>query len=207
VRLLDHVGANPDCTTDDAAAAFGQHPNTVREHLDALVAAGYLVRSRTAGPRRGRPAWRYRVDPDRPEPDGRLREYRALAGALAAHIAAHSADPRAQAREAGARWGRAMAEGDAPPTADGTEGGRERIVQLLADLDFGPRVEGPGRVVLTTCPLLDVARAHPEVVCAVHEGMVAAALDTMGADPGHVALRPFAVPGGCVLTLAAGDGR
>jgi predicted ArsR family transcriptional regulator len=207
VRLLDHVSATPDCTADDAAAAFGQHPNTVREHLDALVADGYVVRSRTAGPGRGRPAWHYRINPERAEPDGRLREYRALAGALAAHIAAHSSDPRAEARQAGARWGRAMAESDGPPRSGGSEDAQLRIVQLLADLDFGPRVEGPGRMVLTTCPLLEVARAHPDVVCSVHEGMVAAAMEALGADPGHVALRPFAVPGGCLLTIAAEGAR
>ena len=206
VRLLEHVEAYGDVTTDEVADAFGQHPNTVREHLDALVEGGFLLRSASPGPGRGRPAWRYRANPHQPEPDPRVREYAALAGALAAHIATHSPDPRAEAREAGARWGTALirtdeAASDDPSTPGGSGDAHGRVVQLLSDLDFSPRVERPGRVVLTTCPLLAVARDHPDIVCAVHEGVVAGALAALGAPSSGVALAPFAAADGCLLAL------
>ncbi len=202
-RLLEHLQQHlGDVTVDELAREFGQHPNTVREHLDALVEGGLLTRERIPGPGRGRPAWRYRASPLLHEPDPRVREYGALAGALAAHIAAHSPDPRAEARSAGERWGRALVDGESAPR--GRPAARRSVIELLADLDFGPRANRDGtRVVLTTCPLLDVAKRHPEVVCAAHEGMVAGALDSLGAPSDGVALTPFGAPDGCILVLQA----
>lgn len=213
-RLLEHLQQlRAEVSAEDVATQFGQHPNTVREHLDALVGAGLVLRQRQPGPGRGRPAWRYRANPDHPEPDPRVREHSALVGALAAHIATHSPDPRAEAREAGQRWGRALIPtppgasddvGDPAPASDATAApvARRRVVDLLADLDFGPQpTRTATRVVLTTCPLLDVARAHPQVVCAVHEGMVAGALHAMRAPAGPVTLTPFGTPEGCLLTM------
>lgn len=205
-RLLEHVQGQREVSVEGVASVFGQHPNTVREHLDALVEGRFLLRDRSPGPGRGRPAWRYRPNPDQPEPDPRVREYGALAGSLAAHIAAHSPDPHAEARQAGARWGSALVrtgrDGPAQPSiAADPRAAHDRVVRLLADLDFSPRVDRPGRIVLTTCPLLDVARTHPDVVCAVHEGMVAGALDALGSPSSRVTLRPFAAQDGCLLRL------
>ncbi len=227
-RLLEHLQQHPgEVTVDEVAREFGQHPNTVREHLDALVEGDLLTRERIPGPGRGRPAWRYRASLLLHEPDPRVREYGALAGALAAHIAAHSPDPRAEARMAGERWGRALIDGGAgtdpaeeagPGPAESRPGltvsprgraaARRRVIELLAELDFGPRANRAGtRVLLTTCPLLDVAKRHPEVVCAAHEGMVAGALDSLGAPSEGVSLTPFGAPDGCILVLQAAGGR
>lgn len=222
---LRHAGVS----VDEVADAFGQHPNTVREHLDALAESRWLTRSRTPGPGRGRPAWRYQASPQQPEPDPRVREYAALAEALAGHIASHSSDPHAEARAAGTRWGQALISTDtdtAPISTDtdtaltagsrGSEGpsdrrraadpnvvpnAHERVFRLLGDLDFSPLPVVNSCVVLTTCPILDVARIHPDVVCAVHEGMVAGALDALGAPSEGVSLQPFASPHGCLLWL------
>jgi predicted ArsR family transcriptional regulator len=54
---------------------------------------------------------------------------------------------------------------------------------------------------LTRCPLLEAAHRHPDVVCAVHLGIVRGALDEQGADPSGTALAPFAEPGACVLVV------
>lgn len=200
-RLLEHLQQLPDdVTVDEVAASFGQHPNTVREHLDALAGLGLVLRESVPGPGRGRPAWHYRANPNRPEPDPRVREYGALAEALAAHLAAHSAEPRAEARSAGKRWGRAAVE---PPSgAVSAADARRRVVRMLEELDFGPRAnQSCTRVVLTTCPLLDVAERHAEVVCTVHEGMVVGALDALGAPSEGASLTPFSAQDGCRLTL------
>ena len=214
-RLLEHLQQHQgDLTVDEVAREFDQHPNTVREHLEALVEGGLVTRERIAGPGRGRPAWRYRASQSLREPDPRVREYGALAGALAAHIAAHSPDPQAEARTAGERWGRALVDGGAGEAGldpagvrrapRGRPAARRRVVELLAELDFGPRANrADTRIVLTTCPLLDVAKRHPEVVCAAHEGMVAGALDSLGARPDGVVLTPFGASDGCILVLQA----
>ena len=109
---------------EHVATTFGQHVNTVRGHLDALVDDGLALRHRQGTSGRGRPAWRYRANPHNPEPDARVREYGALAGALAAHLIRTSPTPTAEARIAGVEWGRqivrdrAMGPTSAPdPTA------------------------------------------------------------------------------------------
>jgi len=194
-RVLEYVQAQTEpVRVEVLAQAFSQHPNTVREHLDALVADGLILRERVAGPGRGRPAWGYRANPQRSEPDSRVREYGALAGALAAHIATSSHDPAGSGRSAGLQWGRALV-GD----REGAGAPREYLEDLLTSLDFSPRTDGED-MVLTTCPLLDVALRYPDVVCAVHEGMVAGVLGQLGASD-QARLLPFAEDDGCRLCL------
>ena len=67
---------------------------------------------------------------------------------------------------------------------------------LLGEIGFAPEQDRckAGRVRLTRCPLLDAAREHPEVVCAVHLGLVRGALDNLGRDPAGTELIPFAEP-------------
>ena len=57
---------------------------------------------------------------------------------------------------------------------------------------------------LRTCPLLEAARRHPEVVCEVHAGLVEGADAAYGGTGTGVDLRPFAVPGACLLALSPG---
>ena len=82
-----------------------------------------------------------------------------------------------------------------------------RVVGLLDRLGFSPEVEPtrePGSgplVLLRTCPLLDAARRHPEVVCQVHLGLVAGALEADDHSAEGLGLRPFARPGACELAL------
>ncbi|MEO7422274.1 MAG: transcriptional regulator, partial [Ornithinibacter sp.] len=56
-------------------------------------------------------------------------------------------------------------------------------------------------VLLRTCPLLEAATRHPEVVCEVHAGLVAGAHTAHGGSGEGVVLEPFALPGACRLTL------
>jgi predicted ArsR family transcriptional regulator len=187
------------------AAAFGQHVNTVRGHLDALVGDGLALRHRQGTSGRGRPAWYYRANPQNPEPDARVREYGALAGALAAHLIRTSPSPAHEARVAGVEWGRQIArERDtwtATPT-NRTTNARTAVLDILADLGFSP-LDSPGdaTVLLRRCPLLDVARRYPDVVCQVHRGLIGGALIELGSEDAGVDLLPFAEPDACRLIL------
>ena len=98
-------------TIASLATELQLHPNTVRFHLDSLVAAG-RVRQADHGPRRrGRPALLYEavrgMDPGGP------RDFGTLAEILTDGIAALP-DPQALAQDAGRRWGRAAGDGHAP---------------------------------------------------------------------------------------------
>ena len=190
-------------TVATLAEALGQHPNTVREHLDALVEAGLAERTRAASAGRGRPAWLYAA---LPAVAAGSREYAGLATALALQLARTSAHPGDEAATAGRAWGASLAtaSGRQPRTRPGVERG---VMGILDELGFEPESRGRSTTVrLRRCPLLEAAREEPEVVCSVHLGIVRGAMDTWGADTEGVGLVPFAEPGACLLHLATPKG-
>ena len=221
-RLLQLLADRPETaaapTVSDLAALVGGHPNTTRHHLRALAAAGLVSQERVppAGGR-GRPATHYSVsrsgrDALAPAGGAAAQEYVALAAAFAQRLAERDGDPGADARAIGAAWGTGLATRH--PDDDRVDlPARERVLRLLDRLGFSPETEteaegptaggrGPGTtVLLRTCPLLDAARRHPEVVCQVHLGLVAGALEAHLEPTEGLHLVPFARPGSCVLTL------
>lgn len=216
VAVLDLLRAQPRPATLAALAhAAGLHENTVREHLDALVAAGLVTRFPAEPSGRGRPAWLYQAT------DLDVDAYAGLATVLARSIHDHSPDPAGEAVAAGRSWGRSLARrrgaphdgpADGPAQPDPTGAGR-RVVVLLGTLGFAPDAPGsdtggPDTVRLTQCPLLEAAYELPDVVCGVHLGLVQGALEEYGATTSAAEdgtrLLPFAEPGACVLYLAGG---
>jgi predicted ArsR family transcriptional regulator len=190
--------ADAGLTVEQVAARLGLHANTARKHLDGLVEIGVATSESAPTGGRGRPARKYVASGDA-DPDGRVRDYAALATALAGHLARTSSDTRQEALDAGDAWGRSMTSGQRPGSAVRA---RKATINMLGDLGFAPERGGAaGRVRLTRCPLLDAAREHPDVVCAVHLGLVRGALDHLGGDAEGADLLPFAEPGACVLQL------
>jgi predicted ArsR family transcriptional regulator len=181
---------------------LGQHPNTVREHLDALVEAGLAERTRAASAGRGRPAWLYAA---LPAAAAGSREYAGLATALAMQLARTSEHPSEEAATAGHAWGASLATVTRPrPTSRPAV--QRGVVDVLDELGFDPQTRSRSTTVrLRRCPLLEAAREQPEVVCSVHLGIVRGAMDTWGADSSGVGLVPFAEPGACLLHLASPD--
>jgi predicted ArsR family transcriptional regulator len=213
LRLLEILEAQPEPTTLAAlVAATRLHANTVREHLEALERDGLVTRHRAVPVGRGRPAWLYQaVAPT----GGRAGEYAGLAAALAGAIHRSSDTPVEDATLAGEEWGRELARVHAPLTVPGPTDGRAEVVALLDEIGFAPEPDHDhGRVRLTRCPLLEAAHRYPDIVCAVHQGLVRGALEEYagpsgtGPEPGHgagapdVRLLPFSEPGACLLQLS-----
>lgn len=199
-RLLDMLNNQPEPTTQAALVKLaGLHPNTVREHLEALVGQGLVSRERAVPSGRGRPAWLYETTGADAPSDG---EYAVLASVLAASLARSSADPAQAGADAGNDWGRELARnrGASPTTPIAA---REQVMHLLDDLGFAPVSDSddPRNVRLTRCPLLEAAHKHPEVVCGVHLGIIHGAYAEYGVEAIDTALLPFAEPGACRLTL------
>lgn len=183
----------------EAARDLELHTNTAREHLEALCAADLAARTRAAPSGRGRPPWAYEATPAAASPE--VREYVGLVSALAEHVLRTSRHPTADARQAGQGWGeRLVPHQPLPARRRGT-----RTLGLLDELGFSPTSPGRDGVVrLRTCPLLEVARDYPDVVCAVHRGLVEGALSALGRpddDDQPVELTAFAEPGACRLRL------
>jgi len=204
------------CTVGALSALTRQHPNTIREHLDGLLADHLAARTRAPAHGRGRPAWLYSATPDVGSDHG-ANDYAGLASALAAQIIRTSRQPGADAIEAGRGWGRdlvrrshlggGLGEGPAPyeTKAPSAVAARREVVSLLEELGFAPSPDARAAVIkLRRCPLLEAAHEYPEVVCGVHLGIVRGALAELGNDPDRTertALQPFSEPGACRLDL------
>ena len=215
-RLLQVLARGPASsppTVGELVATVGGHPNTTRHHLRVLVAAGLVLEQHTPPEGgRGRPAARYaatragRQAVFAPPAGGAAEEYVALAAAFSERLAERGGDPGDDARVIGKAWGAGLAARHTVDEPAGATAG-DRVVGLLDRLGFSPDTEpavadGSGtRVLLRTCPLLDAARRHPEVVCQVHLGLVAGALEAHHEPSEGLRLEPFSRPGACELTL------
>jgi predicted ArsR family transcriptional regulator len=201
MRLLR---ASPDpMSIAGIADVLGVHPNTVRFHLDGLVADGQveLVELGRKGP--GRPPLMFRAV--RQMDRGGTRHYRLLAEILATAFATEH-DPGPKALAAGRAWGQQM---DAelhpmPDDADGAEQAIAHLIDVLDELGFAPerRVsDGQQQVGLRHCPFLELAENRSSVVCPVHLGLMQGAMETWGAPVSVDRLDPFVEPDLCVAHL------
>ncbi len=178
------------------AERLGVHPNTVRFHLDALVADGRVEQVQPDEKRQGRPPLMYRVatgmDP------GGTRHYRMLAEILALSLAGEH-DASAKALEAGRAWAqRVVTPTRTPP---GTRASITKLAGLLEDLGFAPQpssTRGEARIGLRHCPFLELARESASVVCPIHLGLMQGALSTWNAPVTVDRLEPFVEPDLCL---------
>lgn len=195
------------------AQDVGLHVNTAREHLDQLVASGFVERSTEPRATRGRPRMVYRAI-DRPAPasvHGAVRDR--LTGLLVDGFGAAMDSPGAGAEAAGRGWalervadagGRlpeaGRPEGSAPHTAAGAQ--LAALERHLDDLGFAPSTDAASlQVHLHRCPFDDLARRRTEVVCAVHLGLARGVLACQGGPLVAERLEPFVEPHRCVLHL------
>ncbi|WP_068401662.1 helix-turn-helix transcriptional regulator, partial [Kribbia dieselivorans] len=169
-------------------ADLGGHPNATRAHLEALVADGHasvapLPRS---GP--GRPAMGYTLTAEGRAAlsgDRVASAYAELVSAMAGHLAQF---PNATdlARSIGRDWATGRTRAPSRPA----------MLALLGELGFAPDDDG-GVVRLRTCPILSAAAQHPEIVCAIHAGLVEGSSGST-----DVRLEPFVEPGACRIEFA-----
>ena len=73
---------------------------------------------------------------------------------------------------------------------------RARAEELHAH--YGGRT---AEVDLVHCPFLPLARTHPEVVCAVHRGLMRGTLEVFGEDDVELSLTPFVEPHRCLAHM------
>lgn len=183
------------------AEVLDVHPNTVRFHLESLVADGQVehVALERKGP--GRPPLMFRAV--RQMDRGGTRHYRLLAEVLVAAVAAEP-DPGATARAAGRAWARKM-EPSSPEARATADEAIEHLVDVLDDLGFAPerRVSnGEHQLGLRHCPFLELAENRTSVVCPVHLGLMQGTVEILGAPLSVDSLEPFAEPDLCLAHLS-----
>ncbi|MFJ3334929.1 helix-turn-helix transcriptional regulator [Streptomyces sp. NPDC086766] len=206
-EVLDVLRAAPaPLGVAETAERIGVHPNTVRFHLDALVADG-LVQRRVEEPSgRGRPRTVYAPQPGMDR--GGTRGYRLLAQMLLSRLAAEGPGARESATEAGRAWGSFLVDPLPPFERPTAEGSAARLVALLDDLGFAPVAERDGdggpprRIRLRHCPFLELAEEYGQLVCPLHLGLMQGALVELRAPLTAAGLEPFAAPDSCLAHLA-----
>jgi predicted ArsR family transcriptional regulator len=192
---------------DEVARLAGLHPNTARFHLSALLADGLVERATEARTSPGRPRVLYRARGDAaPGP----RSYRLLAEMLTGLVGSLAA-ATGSAVEAGRAWGRRLVgvpAGEVP-----VEEAVARMNQLLDSIGFRPALhgdpagEGEAEVWLHHCPFREVAEGNPDVVCALHLGLMQGALAGLEAAVTASSLEPFVRPDLCVARLSPVERR
>ena len=132
--------------------------------------------------------------------------------ALLDHLAA--TDGVAGAIATGDTWGRTLAAsvtgaGQATPDQP-VDQPINVVLRVLDRLGFDPRraasssangADDTAVVLLDTCPFLELVGPHPDLVCALHAGMIRSVLRTAGAPDGEAVLEPLGAPTACVARL------
>lgn len=190
-RILREVESHGPVSTADIIDAIGLHENTIREHLERLRREGRLRRIRAEAHGRGRPGWRWQAPPA-----DVVNPYAGLALALADALTHVADDPNAQARASGIRWGREIVAQQTDTVGDP----RTLAVDVMRQQGFSPDSTGDD-ILLHSCPLLAAAARRTDVVCTVHEGMLAGIVGSQDRRT-DARLLPFHADGACVLRLS-----
>ena len=144
--------------------------------------------------------------PRRPLPTGTGRS----PPLLAANLGPTPRTRRRRAEKAGRDWATSLILATSTTNPDETA---HRIVDLFAEMNFDPELADPApgtgerEIRLRACPYRDVAREHPDVVCAIHLGLLQGALTQLGNPPTTVRLVPFVKPHLCLAYLTPGGHR
>lgn len=143
-------------SVDDVASAAGIHRSVAFDHLERLVALGYLEVERRRG-LPGKPAKIYRLTAGPLQISHPMRRYDVLAEALARRL-----DRRAMT-EAGRELGQSLARrsGDSVPAA------LEPMIEMGAEYE----VARGGGIVCTNCLFAEACRRAPSI-CFFHAGVI-----------------------------------
>ncbi len=164
-------------STSDVAESLGLHLNTVRPHLERMRDVGLLdARPDTRGAV-GRPQKLYELASHAPSLGLEPPVYPLLSEMLL-QVAVDTGADSDSVLEAGRHAGRTLAH---RPRSSGTCA--ELAVTMLEELGFDPAsvTEGDQTVVaFGHCPFAELAEAQPQVVCALHRGMLEGFMDEVG---------------------------
>ena len=237
-RVLQMVRAHGDAIDAvELASRMELHVTTARFHLDALCEEGAIERTRMNRDGVGRPRTGYRAVEER-------LDYRILAEILAMELG-ETVEERAQrAQRVGVQWARRIAGSQNEPVADhgvtdpahegeSLDRGAVLATAVFERMGFDPElvaesepmaslsadsdhIAGRERVIrLRACPVRDLARAHPEVGCGIHVGLLQGLLDHAAATGGQsdtrdqglsARLDPFVEPELCIARVNASRG-
>jgi predicted ArsR family transcriptional regulator len=199
VRIVEELRAAPDgLGVQELGRRLGLHENTVRWHLGILDDAGFLDSHPAADGRPGRPRMLYVLRPGMGQHEGR-DEHRLLATILTGSLA-ELPDGDRRAEEAGHAWGRYLVRRPSPLECVTDEQAVAEVTRLLDEEGFAASAEGM-EIHMRRCPFHALAETNPAIVCGVHRGLIAGALDELDGSLEVEGLDVFVRPDLCVARL------
>ncbi|MBK9159153.1 MAG: helix-turn-helix domain-containing protein [Propionibacteriaceae bacterium] len=195
----------------ELAEKVSLHVTTVRFHLDQLVGAGLLNTRSERSASAGRPRKYYALATPAHRSGGAGSEpYRLLAELLITTIMA-GGDPNLP-DVAGYQWGRRRAivagiQNEPPSTSPGAWLSKVgRLMDALIDWGYtgSVRTTNNGRtaqVVVEHCPIRDLTRQAPGILCGLHRGAMRGTLEAFGETGAEVSVNPTYAPGLCMAQL------
>ncbi len=211
------------------AEATGLHDNTVRFHLERLVAEGLDERRTGASRGPGRPPLTF---VRRRDAAGAGRDNYELLARVLAHRLGGGPDAVSAAEAAGREWGLGTRR-DAPSSSRSGPGdpwgdALDELARVLDGAGFAPEVAEDGEVAeddavaagagqatgtgearrsatvrVHNCPFLRLAREDRAVPCAVHLGLMEGVLEAAGGAAAVERLEPFVTPSLCLAHVRA----
>ncbi len=179
-------------SVEDVAKMVGVHRSVAFEHLERLVALGYLVSERRRG-LPGKPAKIYSLTAGPVQISHPNRRFDALAERLAGALERFGEPGRQAAHEAGRSYGAAIANRGAI--------GVDSALTPLNEMGGEYAVAGGGRVVAGNCLFLEACRRAP-IICLFHAGLLEGVMETSQAG---VDVRSLGYQGGaaCAYSVQA----
>ena len=164
---------------------FEIHANVARHHLERLVEDGYLSTTKVRTPNgAGRPAKGYRTTGKTIEvhfPSERRDLLNELLIRLVGEI--EHPDISAAARSVGHRYGLELASEIGDIGDDGYGSAVRAVALAMTGVGFGIEPSADGSGLLTShCPFGETARSHPQVVCALDQGLVDGLMEAINPD-------------------------
>jgi predicted ArsR family transcriptional regulator len=194
-RVLSAIelAASP-LTVEEIAERTGLHPNTVRGHLDVLLASKSISREAADSTGRGRPRWLYHAATPQASP------FQALAEALTAQLR-HVDDPGLSDRAA-EQWARALPD---LLKAGSPDEAVAETTEALNRLGFSAVTNPVGdAIAITQCPYAGIVEDNP-VICDIHTALIARLLKQTGQPVTVATVDVWARPGICVSHLNRPD--
>lgn len=123
-----------------------------------------------------------------------------MGSALAHHIRHETDNPSDWGFQAGVGMGGRLVD-----VKDQTcEAANQAMVDIFEMHGFDPAICEDGFIRLRRCPILETARAYPEVVCALHDGVQSGIFAAHGCPGAAPHITPFAEPGACRVPAKGG---
>ena len=184
-------------SVDDVAQLAGVHRSVAFEHLERLVALGYLEVERRRG-LPGKPAKIYRLTAGPVQISHPSRRYDVLAEAMALSFQRLGDRGAPAIREAGRVFGVGL----------GRSGTRSTLAALepLSEMGGEYTAGAKGLVTCTNCLFAEVCRRAP-IICSFHAGLISGLLERAGLEADVESLGPRD-PDGCEYEIhqrGAGD--